>query len=112
MDRDLLEAWLEQGRSLTEIGTLTNRDPSTVGYWVKKHGLVANGATKYASRGGMRPEELEPLVAEGRTLKEMADALDRSKECGIIFNTVEDLYEHQKSEEEEKMLRHKGFSDG
>ena len=34
----------------------------------------------------------------------------RCKECGIIFNTVEDLYEHQKSEE--KMLRHKGFSDG
>ena len=36
----------------------------------------------------------------------------RCKECGIIFNTVEDLYEHQKSEEEDKMLRHKGFSDG
>jgi hypothetical protein len=36
----------------------------------------------------------------------------RCKECGIIFNTIEDLYEHQKSEEEEKMLRHKGFSDG
>ena len=35
----------------------------------------------------------------------------RCKECGIIFNTVEDLYEHQKSEER-KMLRHKGFSDG
>lgn len=34
------------------------------------------------------------------------------KNVGIIFNTVEDLYEHQKSEEEEKMLRHKGFSDG
>ena len=36
----------------------------------------------------------------------------RYKECGIIFNTVEDLYEHPKSDEEEKMLRHKGFSDG
>ena len=36
----------------------------------------------------------------------------RCKECGIIFNIVEDLYEHQKPEEEEKMLRHKGFSDG
>ena len=29
----------------------------------------------------------------------------RCKECGIIFNTIEDLYEHQKSEEEDKMLR-------
>ena len=36
----------------------------------------------------------------------------RCKECGIIFNTVEDLYEHQKSEEEDKILRHKGVSDG
>jgi hypothetical protein len=36
----------------------------------------------------------------------------RCKECGIIFNTLEDLDEHQKSEEEDKMLRHKGFSDG
>jgi hypothetical protein len=36
----------------------------------------------------------------------------RCKECGIIFNTIEDLYEHQKSEEEDKILRHKGFSDG
>ncbi|MGZ5490624.1 MAG: hypothetical protein ACXW2E_09810 [Nitrososphaeraceae archaeon] len=36
----------------------------------------------------------------------------RCKECGIIFNTLEDLYEHQKSEEEDKILRNKGFSDG
>jgi hypothetical protein len=36
----------------------------------------------------------------------------RCKECGIIFNTVEDLYDHQKSEEEDKILRNKGFSDG
>ena len=78
MDREALKGWLESGLSLTEIGALTNRDPSTVGYWVKKHGVVANGATKYAARGGVRREELEPLVAEGRTLKEMADALDRS----------------------------------
>ena len=44
------------------------------------------------------------LIASSETL--------RCKECGIIFNTVEDLYEHQKSEEEDKILRHKGFSDG
>ena len=34
------------------------------------------------------------------------------KECGITFNTVEELYEHQKSEEEDKILRNKGFSHG
>ena len=51
MDRDRLEHWLAEGLSLTEIGSLTNRDPSTVGYWVKKHGLEANGKAKYAPRG-------------------------------------------------------------
>ena len=50
MDRDLLEAWLEQGRSLTEIGALVDRDPTTVSYWLKKHGLIANGRDKYAAK--------------------------------------------------------------
>ena len=78
IDRDLLEAWLEQGRSLTEIGALTGRDPSTVGYWVRKHGLVANGREKYAPRGGLTREDLEPLVDRGLTLAEIAAEVDRS----------------------------------
>jgi hypothetical protein len=78
MDRDLLTGYLDRGLSLIEIGTLTNRDPSTVGYWVKKHGLMANGQGKYALRGGLTREQLEPLVESGATLKEMAEALDRS----------------------------------
>ena len=36
MDRDLLERYLNEGLSLSEIGALVNRDPSTVGYWVKR----------------------------------------------------------------------------
>ena len=78
MDRDLLNGSLDDGLSLIEIGALTNRDPSTVGYWVKKHGLTANGQEKYAPRGGLTREQLEPLVESGATLKEMAQALDRS----------------------------------
>ncbi len=78
MDRDRLKRYLEQGLSLIEIGALENRDPSTVGYWVKKHGLVANGKSKYAPRGGLTREQLAPLVESGATLQEMADALDRS----------------------------------
>jgi hypothetical protein len=58
MDRDQLKAWLGAGLSLPQIGALTNRDPSTVGYWVEKYGLVANGQAKYAPRGGLTREQL------------------------------------------------------
>ena len=53
MDRDRLKRYLEQGLSLPQIGALENRDPSTVGYWVRKHGLEANGRGKYAPRGAL-----------------------------------------------------------
>jgi transposase len=77
MDRDRLEAYLSEGLSLPQIGKLTGRDPSTVGYWVAKFGLVANGKQKYAPRGGLTREQLEPFVERGATLQEMADQLGR-----------------------------------
>src|SRR6266511_1020030 len=79
MDRDQLKRWLDQGLSLPQIGALANRDPSTVGYWVQKLGLLANGKAKFAPREGVAREELEPLVNSGATLHEIADALDRSE---------------------------------
>jgi hypothetical protein len=78
MERDLLKRWLDQGLSLPQIGKVANRDPSTVGYWVQKHGLVANGNEKYSPRGGLTRDQLEPLVDEGATLGEIAERLDRS----------------------------------
>ena len=78
MDRDLLAHYLSQGLSLPEIGALVNRDPSTVGYWVQKHGLVANGRAKHAPRGRLTREQLEPLVARGLTIAQIASAVDRS----------------------------------
>jgi hypothetical protein len=78
MEREQLKRWLDQGLSLPQIGALVKRDPSTVGYWVQKHGLVANGNAKYSPRGGLMREQLEPLVAEGATLKEIAERLNRS----------------------------------
>jgi hypothetical protein len=78
MDRELLKHFLDQGLSLPRIGALVDRDPSTVGYWVQKYGLVANGRDKYAPRGGLTREQLEPLVKRGATLQEIADAVDRS----------------------------------
>ncbi len=78
MDRDRLKRWLDEGLSLPQIGRLVGRDPSTVGYWVQKHGLVANGNARYAPRGGLTRDQLAVLVQEGATLREIADRLDRS----------------------------------
>lgn len=74
MDRERLVAYLAEGLSLIEIGALEDRDPSTVGYWVKKHGLVANGKDLHAARGAIDAEVLTALVAEGLPLREIAEA--------------------------------------
>jgi hypothetical protein len=79
MDRDRLERYLAEGLSLSEIGILENRDASTVGYWVEKYGLVANGKTKHAARGAVDPDRLTELVKNGLTLKAIAAELDRSQ---------------------------------
>ncbi|HEY7150942.1 MAG TPA: hypothetical protein VH391_04615 [Solirubrobacterales bacterium] len=78
MDRDQLKAWLDDGLSLAEIGVLVNRDASTVGYWVKKHGLAASGRDKHAARGGLDREQLETLISQGLTVRAMAEALKMS----------------------------------
>lgn len=77
-----LSAWIDAGLSLGEIGQLTERHPSTVGYWVAKHGLTANGRTKYAGRGGIDRDRLSRLVGSGRALREIA------AELGVSVSTV------------------------
>jgi hypothetical protein len=78
MDKRFLEDCLGRGMSLVQIGQRAGRDPSTVGYWVRKHGLRAVNAERNAPRGGLTKDQLEPLVNEGLTLAEMAERLDRS----------------------------------
>jgi transposase len=82
MDRDLLERYLTEGKSLPEIGRLVGRHPSTVGYWVQKHGLVANGKQKYSPRGGLTREQLEPLVEQSFSQARIAATL------GVSVSTV------------------------
>jgi transposase len=79
MDRTSLEIFLAQGLSLEQIGKRVGRDPSTVGYWVKKHGLEAVNREKHAARGGVRREQLEPFVREGKSVASIAKALDVSQ---------------------------------
>ncbi len=78
MEREILEKYLRQGLSLERMGELTNRHASTVAYWLERHGLRAVGSEQFARQGPIKREDLEELVAEGLTLQEMADRLDRS----------------------------------
>jgi transposase len=83
VERRTLELLLVEGLSLAEIGRRLGKDHSTVGYWLKKHGLVANGRGKYAARGGIRRESLASLVEEGLNLREIAERL------GCSISTVQ-----------------------
>ncbi len=79
MDRVSLEQLLGQGLSLAAIGRRFGRHESTVGYWVKKHGLQAVGRGMHAARGGLARPELERLVEEGVSIAQIAEAVGRSK---------------------------------
>jgi transposase len=79
MDRASLEQLLGQGLSLAEIGRRFELHESTVGYWVRQHGLQAVNREKFAARGGLAREELEPLVKDGASIAQIAEAVGRSK---------------------------------
>jgi transposase len=76
------EAWLasqlEAGRSIEAIARETGRAPSTVAYWVNKHGLASRHAPRHRARGGLTREQLEPLVEQGRSIRAIAAELDVS----------------------------------
>lgn len=82
MDKDFLERCLGEGMSLPEIGQIVGRPPGTIGYWVRKHGLVANGSTKFRPGKGLQREPLATLVGEGKTLGQIASELE------VGFQTV------------------------
>jgi Homeodomain-like domain len=78
MEREFLEECLAKRMSLEAIGEAAGKHPSTVGYWVKKHGLTALNADRHAPKGKLDRKKLEALVEEGLTLREIADRVDRS----------------------------------
>lgn len=78
MKRRFLEGCLERGMSLEAIGQEVGKHPSTVGYWLKKHGLSALGAEKYARRGRLSRVDLTALLEDGAAVAEIAERLDRS----------------------------------
>lgn len=80
MDRITLEGFLTEGLSLEQIGRRVERHPSTVSYWLRKHGLEPVHKRKHAARGGIERAPLEALVATGASCPEIAQQLGVSPE--------------------------------
>jgi transposase len=77
------QAWLADqlgsGRSIEAIARDVGRDPSTVGYWLRKHGLTSQHAARHAARGGLERDVLEALVQAGLSTRKIAAEVGRSQ---------------------------------
>lgn len=78
MERGFLEECLAKGMSLEAIGREVGKHPSTVGYWLKKHGLGAHNAERSAPKGALDEDRLRELTEAGMTLRQIAEVVDRS----------------------------------
>jgi hypothetical protein len=78
MDANWLASRLADGRSIESIAREAGRSPSTVGYWVNKHGLASAHAPKHAARGGIERGRLQTLVEDGLSIREIAAELELS----------------------------------
>ncbi|HEY6637264.1 MAG TPA: hypothetical protein VIZ61_06230 [Solirubrobacterales bacterium] len=76
MKKEELEDYLAEGLTLREIGERTGKHLTTVGYWVKRHGLRAANANKFAPRySAITRERLEKLIAKDASLNDLAEVL-------------------------------------
>lgn len=78
MDKRFLEECLTKGMSLKAIARAVGRPPGTVGYWVRKHGLRANGSQKFDPSRKLDAQRLKPLVEQGLSLNQIAE---RTETC-------------------------------
>jgi transposase-like protein len=79
MEREWLASRLAAGRSIESIARDLGRHPSSVAYWVERHGLVSAHASKHAPKGGIARERLAELVAEGLSTRGIAARLGVSQ---------------------------------
>jgi transposase len=79
MDRDRLQGFLAHGMSLEEIAWRVGRHPSTVAYWLHKHGLRAAHRDKHLAKGVVVPKEMRRLVDDGLTQRELAERIGVSQ---------------------------------
>jgi len=78
MDADWLSSRLAAGRSIESIAHEAGKHPSTVAYWVNKHGLSSHHAARHAARGPIERDVLAAMLAQGLSIRAMAERLGRS----------------------------------
>jgi transposase len=79
MTKEELQRHLAEGLTLREIGERTGRHLTTVGYWLKRHGLRAANSQRFAPKGSdLSKERLEELIAQGASLSDLAEVLSLS----------------------------------
>jgi transposase-like protein len=79
MEAAWLRSQLESGRSIESIAREAGKHPSTVAYWVTKHGLASSHGPRHRGRGGIPEAELSALVQDGLTVEQIAVRLDRGR---------------------------------
>ena len=82
MERDWLEARLAEGRSIESIAKEVGKHPSTVGYWVKKHGLRSQHAPQARRSRRGRARDASELVERGLSVRQIGE------EIGLGFASV------------------------
>jgi transposase len=76
--RESLKGLLDQGLSVAIIAKRFGKHPSTVSYWMAKHGLEAVSREKHMAKGGIDGKRLEELVEAGASIAKIAEVLQRS----------------------------------
>jgi transposase-like protein len=79
MDRDSLQLLLAQGLSVQRIAERFGKNPSTVSYWLDRHGLEAINREVHAAKGGIEEERLTRLIECGMTIREIGLTVGLSK---------------------------------
>lgn len=82
MTKEFLEQCLADGMSLERIGALVGRDPTTVSYHMKKHGLKPVGHGVHAPNGKVKPDRLRRMIEDGASIHGAAE------ELGVSYSTV------------------------
>jgi transposase-like protein len=78
MRREWLEARLRTGRTIESIAHEVGKHPTTVAYWVNKHGLASHHSKRVAARGAIEADVLTELVERGLSIRAIAAELGRS----------------------------------
>ena len=79
MDKNALTLLFAQRLSVEKIAERFGKNPSTISYWMAKHGLVAPLRDKYAAKGGVDRELLEELIARGLSIAGIANEVGLSR---------------------------------